>query len=103
MEKFTEYHEGKNRISIEDANYLVSAYGLSSVRSKVIQVPIERDIFLDIKAHLTALRDALIVDSMIYIASVGEFSMAYPTIDKARKGLAKLEDQHIASMFGARV
>lgn len=101
MEKFTEFHEGNNKISISDANYLVAAYGIGP-SFKLINIPIERDITLDFKARLTSLRDTLIVDTMIYIVSVGDFTMNYTSLVNARKGAKKLEDEHIASLFGAR-
>lgn len=101
MEKFTEFHEGNNKVTLSVANYLVSAYGMSG-KFKHITVPIERHIFIDLKARLSSLRDLLIVDSMIYKVSIGDFSMSYNSLSKARKAIKHIEDQHIASLFGAR-
>ena len=102
MEKFTELHVGSNKISVPYANYLRSVYGIDSSKANLITVPIEKGIVLDLKAKLSSFRDLLLVDAMVYRASVGDYSMVYDSLLKARKGLPKLENEHIASLFGAR-
>lgn len=102
MKKFTDFHKGRNNISSEEAAYLKHAYNIG-YKSKSILVPVEKHINLDIRVRLSENHDFLFIDSVHFIASIGDFTMAYNSLSKAVKGLEHLEDQHISSLFGARI